>query len=80
MEFLWLSLRQTKGMVAEGLRKLGISLDKSVCERWIQKGFLTTENTPNFLQIQPALRLSGRGWIFMDEIVTDLANTYSNLE
>lgn len=80
MEFLWLSLRQTKGMVAEGLRKLGISLDKSVCERWIQKGFLTTENTPNLLQIQPALRLSGRGWIFMDEIVTDLANTYSNLE
>jgi oxygen-independent coproporphyrinogen-3 oxidase len=26
------------------------------------------------------LRLEGRGWIFMDDIVTDLANTYSNLE
>ena len=80
MEFLWLSLRQTKGISPEGLRKLGISLDKSVCERWIQKGFLTTELLSNLLQIQPGLRLSGRGWVFMDEIVTDLANSYSNLD
>ena len=80
MELLWLSLRQAKGVSIEDLQNMGISLDKSVCERWISKGFLTTENIPNLLQIQPALRLNGRGWIFMDDIVTDLANSYSNLE
>jgi oxygen-independent coproporphyrinogen-3 oxidase len=59
---------------------MGISLDKSVCERWISKGFLKHENLSNLLQRKSCLRLEGRGWIFMDDIVTDLANTYSNLE
>jgi oxygen-independent coproporphyrinogen-3 oxidase len=80
MEFLWLSLRQSRGICSEDLEKMGISLDKSVCERWISKGFLKHGNLSNLLQSKSCLRLEGRGWIFMDDIVTDLANTYSNLE
>ena len=80
MEFLWLSLRQSRGICSEDLEKMGISLDKSVCERWISKGFLKHENLSNLLQTSSRLSLAGRGWIFMDDIVTDLANTYSNLE
>ena len=80
MELLWLSLRQTKGISAEDLKNMGISLDKSVCERWISKGFLKQCNLLNLLQTKSNLSLNGRGWIFMDEIVTDLANSYSNLE
>lgn len=80
MEFLWLSLRQSRGICSEDLEKMGISLDKSVCERWISKGFLKHGNLSNLLQRKSCLRLEGRGWIFMDDIVTDLANTYSNLE
>lgn len=80
MELLWLSLRQTKGISAEDLKNMGISLDKSVCERWISKGFLKQCNLLNLLQTKSSLSLDGRGWIFMDEIVTDLANSYSNLE
>jgi oxygen-independent coproporphyrinogen-3 oxidase len=48
-----------------------------VCRRWAEKGFILYEKLANFLQ---NLRLVGRGWIFMDDIVTDLANSYSNLE
>ncbi|WP_163437198.1 radical SAM family heme chaperone HemW [Fibrobacter succinogenes] len=80
MELLWLSLRQSKGIATEDLEKMGISLDKSVCERWISRGFLKQGNLLNSLQIKSNLSLNGRGWIFMDEIVTDLANSYSNLE
>ena len=80
MEFLWLSLRQSRGICFEDLQKMGISLDKSVCERWISKGFLRHENLSNLLQTRTRLNLVGRGWIFMDNIVTDLANSYSNLE
>lgn len=80
MELLWLSLRQSKGLSTEDLKKMGISLDKSVCERWISKGFLKQDNLLNLLQINANLKLDGRGWVFMDDIVTDLANTYSNLE
>ncbi len=80
MEFLWLSLRQSKGISVDDLQKMGISLDKSVCERWISKNFLKYENLSNLLQSKSRFFLVGRGWIFMDEIVTDLANTYSNLE
>ncbi|WP_407456638.1 radical SAM family heme chaperone HemW [Fibrobacter sp.] len=77
METLWLSLRQSKGISAETLRSLGISLDEKVCRHWADKGFILYEKLPNFLQ---NLRLVDRGWIFMDDIVTDLANSYSNLE
>lgn len=80
MELLWLSLRQSRGISTEDLEKMGIALDKSVCERWISKGFLKHGNLSNLLQSKSCLRLEGRGWIFMDDIVTDLANTYSNLE
>ena len=78
METLWLSLRQSKGVSAETLRKLGIALDENVCKRWIDKDFLTYDNLSN--SSRKSLKLVGRGWIFMDDIVTDLANTYSNLE
>jgi hypothetical protein len=48
-----------------------------IARRWAEKGFILYEKLANFLQ---SLRLVGRGWIFMDDIVTDLANSYSNLE
>ena len=80
LEFLWLSLRQSKGISTEDLQKMGISLDKSVFDRWISKGFLRHEIMSNLLQRKSCYRLEGRGWIFMDDIVTDLANSYSNLE
>jgi oxygen-independent coproporphyrinogen-3 oxidase len=78
METLWLSLRQSKGVSVETLRMLGITLDENVCKRWIDKEFLTYDNCSN--PTRKSLKLVGRGWIFMDDIVTDLANTYSNLE
>lgn len=76
MELIWLSLRQSKGLRFEDLRALGIDdaeLRASACvDKWLRKDFVINEGGN--------LRLKGRGWIFMDEIVTDLANVYSNLE
>lgn len=76
MELIWLSLRQSKGLRFEDLRALGIdnpeSRSAACVDKWIRKDFVINEGG--------ILRLKGRGWIFMDEIVTDLANAYSNLE
>ena len=76
MELIWLSLRQSKGLRFEDLRALGIdnpeSRSAACVNKWIRKDFVINKNG--------ILHLKGRGWIFMDEIVTDLANTYSNLE
>ncbi len=76
MELIWLSLRQSKGLRFEDLRALGIdnpeSRSAACVYKWIRKDFVINKDG--------ILRLKGRGWIFMDEIVTDLANAYSNLE
>lgn len=66
MEFIWLSMRQRQGLDLMALEKLGVVIPESAYEKWIQK---------NFIKIQDGfLRLEGRGWIFMDDVVTDLAN------
>lgn len=66
MEFIWLSMRQKQGLDLRALEKLGVVIPESAYEKWIQK---------NFIKIQDGfLRLEGRGWIFMDDVVTDLAN------
>lgn len=76
MELIWLSLRQEKGLLFDDLRALGIDNPESralACvDKWGCKDFVIKKDGK--------LRLKGRGWIFMDEIVTDLANVYSNLE
>lgn len=73
MELLWLSLRQSSGLDLQGLSSFGVRLPPSSYEKWLKKGFVSMEN-------HDRLKLCGRGWIFMDEIVTDLANSYSELE
>lgn len=80
MELLWLSLRQSHGIFLKDLERRGIRLLEKGYAKWIQRDFLIHENLPNFLQDGACLRLVGRGWIFMDDIVTDLANNYSKLE
>lgn len=80
MELLWLSLRQSRGIILNDLAKNKIKLSEECCSKWIEKGFLKREIVTNFLQNTQSLRLEGRGWIFMDDIVTDLANSYSRLE
>ena len=76
MELIWLSLRQSKGLRFEDLTALGVDNPESrvsTCiDKWEHKDFVIRE--------RGYLRLKGAGWIFMDDIVTDLANTYSNLE
>ena len=76
MEYIWLSLRQEKGLSFAGLRQFGIEdaevRAKSVLNKWDCKEFVINSDG--------IVRLKGRGWVFMDEIVTDLANVYSNLE
>lgn len=72
MEHFWLSLRQSRGLDLNGLKLLGISLPESSYEGFLKKDFVEVRDG--------YLRLKGRGWIFMDHIVTDLANAYSKLE
>ena len=76
MEYIWLSLRQSKGLSFKGLREFGIEDAEdeatSCISKWLGKEFVINKNG--------VLQLKGRGWIFMDDIVTDLANAYSNLE
>ncbi len=77
MEFFWLSLRQASGLDLRRLEKMGKRLPEKSYSKWLDKGFLTLEPSDG----KPSkLTLSGRGWIFMDDIVTDLAEKCSNLE
>ncbi|MCF0215511.1 MAG: radical SAM family heme chaperone HemW [Fibrobacteraceae bacterium] len=65
-EWVWLSLRQNKGLNLSILKEAGIEIPKSLYEAWQKKDFLHFENQH--------LRLIGRGWVFMDQIVTDILN------
>ena len=76
MELIWLSLRQSKGLDFADVRAFGIENPEarasSCVDKWNRKEFVINKNGN--------LRLNGLGWVFMDEIVTDLAEIYSNLE
>ena len=65
-ERVWLSLRQRSGLDLNALADDGIAVSPEGYEPWIQKGFATVEGG--------ILKLVGRGWIFMDSIVTDVLN------
>lgn len=65
-ERVWLSLRQSNGLGLNALENEGIELPASCYEKWLEKGFLVKENG--------FLKLAGRGWVFMDSIVTDILN------
>lgn len=62
-EMIWLSLRQAKGLCLKDLAAQGFSLDERCVEKWIGRGYLVREDD--------RVRLVDRGWIFMDEVVTD---------
>lgn len=72
-EYIWLSMRQARGLDLCGLQSLGYRLMQNGYSKWLSKGYLVHDQND-------FLRLAGRGWIFMDDIVTDLMNASSNLE
>ncbi|PWJ69128.1 MULTISPECIES: radical SAM family heme chaperone HemW [unclassified Fibrobacter] len=76
MELFWLSLRQSSGLDLLELEKLGYKLPNCALEKWLKHGYLQVTDSPETVNI----RLQDRGWIFMDDIVTDLANRCSKLE
>ena len=65
-ERVWLSLRQRSGLDLNALAAEGIAVSPEGYEPWVQKGFAAVEGG--------ILKLVGRGWIFMDSIVTDVLN------
>ena len=65
-ERVWLSLRQRSGLDLNKLAAEGAIISPEGYEPWVEKGFATVENG--------ILKLVGRGWIFMDSIVTDVLN------
>ena len=65
-ERVWLSLRQRSGLDLNALAADGILISPEGYEPWVKKGFATLEGG--------ILKLVGRGWIFMDSIVTDVLN------
>lgn len=69
-ELIWLSLRQAKGLELKSLQEVGFSLDERLVSKWVQKKYLVKE--------KGSVRLEGRGWLFMDDIATDLMNSSSS--
>ena len=65
-ERVWLSLRQRSGLDLNALAADGVAVSPEGYEAWVKKGFATLEGG--------FLKLVGRGWIFMDSIVTDVLN------
>ena len=65
-ERVWLSLRQRSGLDLNALKSDGIVVSPEGYQPWIDKGFATIE--------KGVLALQGRGWIFMDSVVTDVLN------
>lgn len=79
-ELIWLSMRQARGLDLNDLEALGLRLMRNGFSKWIAKGFLAeTERNVGGVNHR-FLQLVDRGWIFMDDIVTDLMNACSNLE
>ena len=68
-ERVWLSLRQRSGLDLNALKSDGIVVLPEGYQSWVEKGFATIE--------KGVLVLQGRGWIFMDSVVTDVLNACS---
>ena len=68
-ERVWLSLRQRSGLDLNALKSDGIVVSPEGYQPWVEKGFATIE--------KGVLVLQGRGWIFMDSVVTDVLNACS---
>lgn len=68
-ERVWLSLRQRSGLDLATLTADGILVDASGYDSWVKKRFAVLENNH--------LKLVGKGWVFMDGIVTDVLNACS---
>ena len=65
-ERVWLSLRQRSGLDLNALASDGIVVKPDGYMPWVDKGFATVNGG--------ILKLVGRGWIFMDSVVTDVLN------
>ena len=68
-ERVWLSLRQRSGLDLNALKTDGVVVSPEGYMPWVDKGFATIE--------KGVLVLQGRGWIFMDSVVTDVLNACS---
>ena len=65
-ERVWLSLRQRLGLDFNALKSDGVVVSPEGYRPWVEKGFATADDG--------VLKLVGRGWIFMDSVVTDVLN------
>ncbi len=63
-EALMLGLRQARGADKIQLAGLGFELSSSALDKWVKAGMLVVEGN--------TLRLVGDGWLFLDEISSDL--------
>lgn len=79
-ELIWLSLRQRRGLDLGLFEKRGLILNKDGFAKWLDKGFLVYGSEDSSECSGDFLRLEGRGWIFMDDIATDIMNSYSKVE
>lgn len=79
-ELIWLSMRQARGLDLDDLRSSGLRLLSNGYSKWISKGFLAETECDVGGVNHKFLQLVDRGWIFMDDIVTDLMNSCSKLE
>ncbi|MCQ2106466.1 MAG: coproporphyrinogen III oxidase family protein [Fibrobacter sp.] len=79
-EWVWLSLRQSSGLDLGCLEKRGFCFSESAYGKWIDRGFLACENLEKQGGRTTVLKLVNRGWLFMDDIATDLMNQYSKME
>ena len=66
-ERVWLSLRQRSGLDLNALASDSITVKPEGYMPWVDKGFATINGG--------ILKLVGRGWIFMDSVVTDVLNS-----
>ena len=68
-ECVQLSLRTRSGLSLDELARMGREIPSAILEKWEARGYLSLEDG--------RVRLTGRGFLFMDSVVLDL---YSNLE
>ena len=74
-ELIWLSMRQARGLDLQELETLGYRLRKNGYSKWVSGGFIAESNHEVSNVNHTFLQLVDRGWIFMDDIVTDLMNS-----
>ncbi|MCF0224416.1 MAG: radical SAM family heme chaperone HemW [Fibrobacter sp.] len=71
-EMIWLSLRQSSGLDVKKLKTLGWMPKAEVIAKWAGQGYLHVQGDVFNPESDAKLTLVGRGWVFMDDIVTDL--------